>query len=1535
MRRFALILVIVAVLGVMVMGIVWYLHRNTAEKLRIRSELALRAKEYDRALALAESAIAKEPGNWQGYYTRARALSSKALYDEARKALEEAAKHDPPGVTVELALADTYAMPGRRSLASEEAGRQTAAITQAIEQLRRANEYLSKVKAKDEAGAGALDVQEAVSFNLAQIGGAQRLLGDRLKKEAQMAATAGDAAGKNAKEKAAAKAAAESEQSLREAAKTLMAILRREPQRAAAAIMVVDLCVELKDQQGLAEARQIVAAQPDPPVAAVVRLVMAELRSAEGADDEAVAPKSLEAAAQKLDRLLEKHPDNVEARIARAEVALRAADPAKALELLKQAIDAKPGRDQEVTAKVLQAQALMAQNKWEEAERALYPLRTEFSGWATVQYSYGIAAHEIGKTQVAREAMRTVTDEIERRALRPDPLFAKAHRYLAESLLASGIGSEAFSDAKAYYEAVVADRSETGVLNLPHALVLYVRAAKVTDQVGVARTALEAALKEHPSRPSVLLAIYEGYALLGEQANVVRKPLEMAAECSAQTAAERLAVARARALLGRVSEAETLLADELAKRPEGARIPFELGRLYALTGRRLQAIEQYRSALRLDDRNTRYREALAEALYESGLYDDCLAECQAIRDREPGNVMAVRLTNLIRLARDEDMLPQPGAGSLSGLALAQAHLTDGHPQQCVELCLVHLKKAANDVDALLLLGQAYRALGQNDKCIEQWTAALRQAPARLSIYRQLANVMSQGAKPEDVEAKLASIPGSKRDLVDMAMGWLFDHRRQYDAAAEAYGRLAGRQDALEDVKNLARLFQAQSLAQAGHVDRAIVELDRLAATTTKASRSQVLYYKTTLLASANRSKEADAILVDMVKQAIQDKDAAMLGRIVTLHTQMRQADKALAVCDAIEKMLPNDARPCLARADVLVAAGRIEDAIVWHRKAIERQPGNLRPYVVLARALDATDRPLDAMAVLKQLEGLGQTARSEALFERGAMLSRWGLQAQAVAAFEQLAEAGRGGDPQVQLVLGRAFAALGKRDRARPALEKVPEYAPQYVTARQLLADLEDTPDKKMRVLAQLRKTKQDPPAVLAQEMNILCQANRPDDAVRLFQDFAAKRGAGKPLPGEVASQALQAMLKAHDVAGATGLAARLAGESRDPRWRLAAAILAIDTKPEAARAWLPEVGAAAPHEALLGLVIASKTGQPVLPWKNRLNEIQLTLSRMAPPRSLPGDLRLLAALAAGAKAEAQADLSTTIGTAGSARRMADELIASFTQNPKASEEATGLLQASLAIELGMPDLGRAWALRVLKARPACQWAAALVMRTDPDAKTARDVLGILQPGDCLVALAIKARLAAEAKDYDKVVELCRSAVQAEKSSPELVMNLAMALEGAGRAAEALPLYQQTWEATHGPVAGNNVAYITAQLYPQDAARLAEARKCIEAVVKAQPNVPEFRDTNGWIAFLQGRYKEAVSDLRRAIRGRPDSPDVHYHLGQAEAAVGQKDLARWHFAAVVDLGDRLKAEGKEIPAGTAEAIRLARQALAKMEQPKT
>ncbi|MBE3068689.1 MAG: tetratricopeptide repeat protein, partial [Planctomycetes bacterium] len=253
----------------------------------------------------------------------------------------------------------------------------------------------------------------------------------------------------------------------------------------------------------------------------------------------------------------------------------------------------------------------------------------------------------------------------------------------------------------------------------------------------------------------------------------------------------------------------------------------------------------------------------------------------------------------------------------------------------------------------------------------------------------------------------------------------------------------------------------------------------------------------------------------------------------------------------------------------------------------------------------------------------------------------------------------------------------------------------------------------------------------------------------------------------------------------------------------------------------------------------------------------------------------------------------------------------------------------------GLSVPAQTWSMQALKARPECLWAAAIALESKPDATQLKEILKPLQSGNDVMSRTVQARQAMNEKQFDKAIEIWRQAAAAEKDNPEVLLNLGLALEQAGRLADALPIYRRVWEATQNPIAANNAAYLTSQLHPKDTAKLAEAQKWMEAATKVAPDTAAFRDTLGWLACLQGRHDEALLQLGRAIKGLPDSPEAHYHLACAQAAAGRTDLARWHYAAAVALAEKLKAAGGESAVSAQEAGRLAKEALARLDPKKS
>jgi tetratricopeptide (TPR) repeat protein len=66
-----------------------------------------------------------------------------------------------------------------------------------------------------------------------------------------------------------------------------------------------------------------------------------------------------------------------------------------------------------------------------------------------------------------------------------------------------------------------------------------------------------------------------------------------------------------------------------------------------------------------------------------------------------------------------------------------------------------------------------------------------------------------------------------------------------------------------------------------------------------------------------------------------------------------------------------------------------------------------------------------------------------------------------------------------------------------------------------------------------------------------------------------------------------------------------------------------------------------------------------------------------------------------------------------------------------------------------------------------------------------------------------------------------------------------------------------------------------------------------------ESRVPEFQDTYGWILFLRGDPGQARSYLAPAAAALPGNAQVHFHLGEAELALGDRAAAKAAFTAAL------------------------------------
>lgn len=142
-------------------------------------------------------------------------------------------------------------------------------------------------------------------------------------------------------------------------------------------------------------------------------------------------------------------------------------------------------------------------------------------------------------------------------------------------------------------------------------------------------------------------------------------------------------------------------------------------------------------------------------------------------------------------------------------------------------------------------------------------------------------------------------------------------------------------------------------------------------------------------------------------------------------------------------------------------------------------------------------------------------------------------------------------------------------------------------------------------------------------------------------------------------------------------------------------------------------------------------------------------------------------------------------------------------------------------------------------------------------------------------------------------------ALAAVPTSGELRWAKAGLLEANGDIDGAIAIYEALYtENSANPIVANNLSSLLSN-YRTDADSLKRAEVIARRLRGS--NVPPYQDTYGWIAYLNGDFPTAVSELEKAAAGLPEDPVVQYHFGMALVATGQKDKAAQQFEAALAL----------------------------------
>ena len=1496
-RRWTLVIVVVLLMGVLTTAVILYLSRQSADTLLSRAEVALRADQIDKALDYTQQYIDQNPEDWKGHFEQARVFMHAGRFEDARAKLKTADSLDSPDEPVALMLARSWSLPARNELRSA-TDANAATLQDVLGQLAHAGEILTA--SADKVQTPSPDLSEAMGEVHFEQALAHDRLAEKLRQKASLARATHDEESAKKLDEQGRSAEDRAKEHFALGRDLLLNVVREDPSRVSAGRLLVRLCVACDDRKTLAQLEEILSQPGHPAAEAEVAMWMHRMHRLDAANP--ADRRQLQRASKAMDEILSDRPKLQRARLLRARLAIHLGDietaRAHGNTLLKHTPDDREGR-------LLNAQLLRLEGKLNEAERELFSLRAQYGNWLAAQMMYAYAAAEAGYPDLAREALRSAT--------RIDPSYPEARRRLARYLLREGFYREAFDEARVFHSVAPDD---------PEAIRLYAVTAARAGFEDRARKHLDEAKTRFADQPDMLITIAEAYREIGAGASA-RQLAMTVADAKGNSSSARLAVARALMLTGRLKDARDLLEQEREKNPSQPEVLVQLAQIHATGGRILDALELYRLAANAAPKRPRYAIKLARALMDQGELEEALRVLDSLpADHSQASLLRLQLQLRRGVPMETDeLIKQVEEGRRQGLPLALIHLRNGQPAKCVEICLAELEKHPEDIGTLTLLGQAYLAMDQTEACIKQWKKVIELSPQRLAIYIRLGQVLARSRGVDQVARELSGIPGSIQNMVHMTAGALFDRNGEPSRAAARFARVVEDESAGEYLRGRAGLLRANALARAEQYDRAVRQLGEVEKM--PVWQTQAILARAQLMYSARRRKAGAEQLQRVLKLARDANDIPALRRLIRVSLAVRETGVALQAAEEAARLAPKDPRSHMDIARVHVVARRGEDVEVACRDAIALEPGNIRAQLMLAEVLELQGKRAEALQALQTMEKQGKANQSVSLFHQGKLLLRWGLAAPAMERYVRLHELGYDKSPRVRLALGMTYFRLGHREKARETLQPIPEYATEYVQARQILAEMAETPEQKLAALKTLAEKNPDQPTIAIQQMGVLLQSSRNEEAAAAFRTLLDDPGQ-ESISTSAAMQAVRAMIREDQFSQAVETCMKLDKRSRRPGWRYLAILLTMADKPQVASQMLQQPETPDEVDMLLGIAKAGLTGDTddARMWWTRFKatkpENVSSVSRVVILAALVGDPNEGVKLASEHKA-------TGAHWAWAVAELADA-VRKGTAGPG---EAARLLRAEIALKLAVPEAGRAWSVEVLKARPTCQWPVAMEVDASELDKPRSEVAETIQPKDAPIARLLRASRLAWDRKFAEAQEVYAKLADAYPDKQDLGMLHASAAETAGKLDDALTLYEKVYEEFKHPMAANNAAYLIAVLHADDAKKLDRAWTLADAAMRRFPGSAACHDTTGWLAYLRGEYPLARRHLLQAVRRAPQTPEIHYHLGMSERAGGSKKLGRWHLQAAVDVGNRLKEADTPLSSETLRVLALAEKAVKK------
>lgn len=239
------------------------------------------------------------------------------------------------------------------------------------------------------------------------------------------------------------------------------------------------------------------------------------------------------------------------------------------------------------------------------------------------------------------------------------------------------------------------------------------------------------------------------------------------------------------------------------------------------------------------------------------------------------------------------------------------------------------------------------------------------------------------------------------------------------------------------------------------------------------------------------------------------------------------------------------------------------------------------------------------------------------------------------------------------------------------------------------------------------------------------------------------------------------------------------------------------------------------------------------------------------------------------------------------------EFEAALALAPDAADALAALARSKLAA--GKPAEAEARVLRVVEAMPANSSARNLYGEL---LLARKDFAGAAQSFETAISdqpqwwLPYRNLALAQlgTNDSTAATQTLQRGLKATGNEPSLATELAGLNERLGKFDAAIQVYDELHRRDpQSELVANNLAMLLVT-YRGDQASLDKARDLTAGF--ANSNDPLLLDTHAWVRVRRGEYSAALPLLERAIRQKPDSPVIRYHLAAAQLQSGQRAQAQ-------------------------------------------